>query len=102
MSTTTYYLLAILIMTAVTYMTRVLPLTLFTKQINSKFIKSFLYYVPYAVLASLTFPAIFSCCENTVAAIIGTIVALILAFCEKGLALVAAASALSIFIINLL
>lgn len=96
------YFIAIIIMALVTYIPRALPLTLFTKQIKSKFIKSFLFYVPYAVLASLTFPSIFYCTNNPVAAIVGTVVALLLAFFEKSLVVVAAASVLAMFLVNLI
>ena len=101
MSTLMRYFVAIIIMALVTYIPRALPLTLFTKQIKSRFIRSFLFYVPYAVLASLTFPSIFYCTDNTLAAVVGTLVALLLAYFEKSLVVVAAASVLSMFIVNL-
>ena len=50
--------LYIILMAVVTYLIRALPLTLIRKEIKSRFIKSFLYYVPYATLAAMTFPAI--------------------------------------------
>lgn len=102
MSTITRYFIAVLIMALVTYIPRALPITLFNKQIKSKFVKSFLYYVPYAVLASLTFPGILYCTDNMVAALAGTVVALILAFFEQSLVVVAAAAVLAIFVVNLL
>ncbi|MCR4960578.1 MAG: AzlD domain-containing protein [Lachnospiraceae bacterium] len=95
------YFIAVIIMALVTYIPRALPLTLFTKQIRSRFVRSFLYYVPYAVLASLTFPAIFTCTSNPVAAVVGTVVALVLAFFEQSLVIVAVAAVLSIFLVNL-
>ena len=51
----------ILVMAAVTYLIRMLPLALSRKEITSPFIRSFLYYVPYACLAAMTFPAILFC-----------------------------------------
>ena len=50
--------LYILVMAGVTYLIRMLPLVLFKREITSPFVKSFLYYVPYACLAAMTFPAI--------------------------------------------
>lgn len=94
-------LIAIAIMALVTYIPRAIPLAFFTKQIKSKFIRSFLFYVPYAVLASLTFPAIFFCTENLVAAVVGTVVALVLAYFEQSLVVVAVAAAFSMFLVNL-
>ena len=53
-----------IIMAAVTYLIRVLPLTLIRKEIKNTFIRSFLYYVPYVTLAVMTFPAIISATES--------------------------------------
>lgn len=102
MSTVLRYFIAVIIMTLVTYIPRALPLTLFSKQIKSRYIRSFLFYVPYAVLASLTFPAIFFCTSNFAAALVGTVVALLLAFFEQSLVVVAACAALAIFLVNLI
>lgn len=100
MSTYLRYFVAVIIMALVTYIPRALPLTLFNKQIKSRFIKSFLFYVPYAVLASLTFPSIFYCTGNMISAVVGTVVALVLAYFEQSLVVVAAAAVLSIFLAN--
>lgn len=101
MSTELRYFIAIVIMALVTYIPRVLPIALFTKQIKSKFVKSFLYYVPYAVLASLTFPGIFYSTENMLAATVGTLIALLLAFFERSLIVVAIGAVLGVFIVGL-
>ena len=52
--------LHIAVMAGVTYLVRMLPMVIFRKKIKSRFIRSFLYYIPYAVLAAMTFPAVFS------------------------------------------
>jgi len=78
-----YALIAALLMALVTYLPRVLPIAVFRKEIKSTYIKSFLRYVPYAVLGALTFPDIFSSTNNYGTAICGTVVALILAYMEK-------------------
>ncbi len=75
-----YLAISITIMALVTYITRALPLACFKKKIKSKFIKSFLYYVPYAVLSCMTFPAILYSTNNIYTAIIGTSVALVASF----------------------
>ena len=54
----------IFVMAAVTYLIRMLPLTLIQKEIKNTFIKSFLYYVPYVTLAVMTFPAILTATAN--------------------------------------
>ena len=85
----TRMLIYIGIMAAITYLIRVLPITVFRKKITSIWLQSFLYYVPYAVLAALTFPAIFTATGNVVTSVAGTIVAVILAYFDTGLVIVA-------------
>jgi len=96
------YFVAILIMALVTYIPRALPLAFFTKQIKSKFVKSFLYYVPYAVLASLTFPGIFYCTDNMLAAVAGTVIAIVLSFFNCNLVTVAIAAVVTVFLSNMI
>lgn len=95
------YFIAIVIMALVTYIPRAFPLVFFTKQIKSRFIKSFLYYVPYAVLASLTFPGILYSTDNFLAAAAGTVVALVLAYFEQSLVVVAIAAVVTVFVTGL-
>ncbi len=90
-------LIAIILMALVTYLPRVIPMAVFRKELNSNYIKSFLYYVPYAVLASLTFPDIFSSTASLATAIVGTLTALLLAYKEKSLVVVALFSMLAVF-----
>ena len=70
----------ILTMAAVTYAVRVLPLTLFRKQVNNQFIKSFLYYVPYATLAAMTFPTIIHATQSTVSGVAALLVGIVTAW----------------------
>lgn len=92
----------ILIMAVVTYLIRLLPLTLIRKEIKSTYIKSFLYYVPYVTLAAMTFPAILSATANIWSAAVGFIVALILAYRGKSLIQVSLLACVSVFIIELI
>ncbi len=85
----TQMLICLAIMAGITYLIRVLPITVLRKKITSVFIKSFLFYVPYAVLAALTFPAIFTATGNVVTSVVGTMIALIFAFFDLGLIVVA-------------
>ena len=80
-------------MAVVTYLIRMIPFTIFRKQIQSTFILSLLYYLPYAVLSAMTFPAIFYSTGNTLTATVGTITALILAYLKQPLIIVALAAA---------
>ncbi len=84
-----YVLTCVLLMALVTYIPRVLPVTIFRKQIRSKFIRSFLDYTPYAVLGALTFPDVFTSTGHLYSAVGGTIVAVILGYKGKSLAIAA-------------
>ncbi len=97
-----YGLIAILIMALVTYVPRVLPVTIFRKKIKSRYIRSFLDYTPYAILGALTFPDIFYATGNTCSAIAGTGVALILAYFKRGLVEVALAAIFVAYIFELI
>ena len=93
--------LYIAVMAIVTYRSRMLPFTLFRKKIKSRFFRSFLYYVPYAVLAAMTFPAIFYSTGNVITASIGTAVAVVLAYFKCPLIVVALAAAAAAFVSGL-
>lgn len=97
-----YCLLCILVMALVTYLPRVLPITLFRGQIHSRYIRTFLDYTPYAVLGALTFPEIFYSTGNTLSSITGTAVALLLAYLKRGLVVVAVGAILSAYLTQLL
>ena len=89
----------ILVMAGVTYLIRMLPLVLFMKEITSPFIKSFLYYVPYACLAAMTFPAILTATSaGIISGAAALIVALIVAYKEKSLLTVAVCACAAVFI----
>ena len=70
----------LILMAGVTYLIRAIPFAFFTKKIENRYIKSFLYYIPYAVLSAMTFPAILYSTGDKITAILGTLVALVLAF----------------------
>lgn len=95
-------LIYIAVMAGVTYLIRMIPFAAFRKQIKSRFVKSILYYLPYAVLAAMTVPAIFYSTGNIKSAIVGTIVAVVVAFFEKPLIIVALAAAASGLITDLI
>ena len=79
------FFLLLFVMAGVTYLIRLLPLLLVKKQLQNRFLVSFLYYVPYAVLAAMTIPDVFYSTGDPWSAIVGIIVALLLAFFEKSL-----------------
>ncbi len=80
---------SVLVMIVASYLPRFIPLVFCRKKVKSVFLRSFLFYMPYAVLAGLTFPAIFYATDNVIVSAIGTAVALILSFFRCNMALVA-------------
>lgn len=78
-------LAAIIVMAAVTYLIRVLPLALIDKPIENLYVRSFLHYIPYAILASMTVPYIFYATGHPASALAGTGAALALAWKKRSL-----------------
>ena len=91
----------IAVMALVTYLIRMLPLVIFRKKIENRFIRSFLYYIPYAVLAAMTFPAILTATAGgIISGAAGLIVALIVAYREKSLLTVALFACAAVFVVE--
>ena len=88
----------IFVMAGVTYLIRMLPLTLIQKKITNVYLKSFLYYIPYACLAAMTFPAILYATESVISAMAGFIAAILLALRKKSLVTVALFSCTVVFV----
>ncbi len=102
-------LLCIFIMALITYLLRMLPIAVFRKKIQNRFFQSFLAYIPYAVLAAMTFPEVLystSSGEMTAAsfltALCGFLVALILAYRGKGLLTVALGAVATVFLVEMI
>lgn len=94
----TYMLACIGIMALVTYLPRMIPLVFMKKKIENRFIQSFLHYVPYAVLAAMTFPDIFRSTAGLPSALCGLAAALILAWRRRGLLTVAVGASAAVFV----
>lgn len=92
--------LYIVVMAVVTYLIRVLPLTFIRKEIKSRTIRSFLYYMPYVTLAVMTFPAILYATNTPVSALAGLLTAAILAWQGRSLFTVAGVACLAVFILE--
>ena len=88
----------LLVMAGVTYLIRMLPLVLVKKKIKNKYLLSFLYYIPYAVLSAMTFPGIFYATGSVVSAVVGTACALILAYFKRSMVTVAEVSCGVVFV----
>ncbi|POP34516.1 AzlD domain-containing protein [Lactonifactor longoviformis] len=91
----------ILVMAVVTYLIRVLPLTLIRKEITNVFIKSFLHYVPFVTLSVMTFPAIMTATASMWSALAAFAAAILLAYRGRSLIQVSLAACLCVFIIEL-
>ena len=87
----------LIVMAGITYLIRMLPLVLVKKKITNRFLLSFLYYIPYAVLSVMTIPAIFYSTESKASALTGFAVAVLLSYFEKSLVKVAAAACAAVF-----
>ena len=92
----------IAVMTVVTYLIRVLPLTLIRKKITNVTLRSFLYYVPYVTLAIMTFPAIINVTNSIWSGIAALVIGVLLAYFDISLFGVAVCSCAAVFIIELL
>ena len=88
----------ILCMAAVTFLIRVLPLTLIRRQIKNRILRSFLYYVPNVTLAVMTFPDILGATQSVYSALAALVVAIVLAWRGKGLFPVSVLSCVTVLI----
>ena len=95
------FFLYLLILAGSTYLIRVIPFVAIKNKINNRFIRSFLAYIPYAVLTAVTIPAVFYATNWWAGAAAGLIVAVIFALKEKGLTIVAIAACVAVFVVEL-
>ena len=95
-------LAAVLLMALVTYLPRVLPLAVFKRKIQSRFVTAFLSYVPYAVLGAMIFPDILTSTGHLESALAGLLIAAVMAYFEKGLLQVAVCAILAVYVCELL
>ena len=93
---------SILIMAAVTYLIRMAPFVLFRKKIRSRFLRSMLYYLPYAVLSAMVIPAVFSSTGSLLTAVVGLAVAILLAVLNRSLLVVALGASAAAYLSGLL
>ena len=92
--------LYILAMALTTYLIRVLPMTIFRRPIKSRFLRSFLYYVPYCCLTAMTFPSILSSTASILSGAAALAVAVVLAYRGKSLIVVALSSSAAVLIVE--
>ena len=92
------FFLYLLVMAGVTYLIRVLPILFVRHKIENKFLRSFLYYVPYTVLTVMSFPTILFCTGNIASGICAMAVCIILAYLRRGMVTVAIGGAVSVLV----
>lgn len=92
----------IAVMAGVTYLIRVLPLTLIRRDIRNQTIRSFLYYVPYVTLAVMTFPAILSATQSPISGLVGFLAAVVMAWWRGNLFQVAACACVGVYAAELI
>lgn len=97
-----YYLIGVLIMAAFSYIPRFLPLTFYRKKIESPYLQSLLYYLPYAALGALTFPGIFHATPHLYESLAGATVAFYFAFRNKSLIFVAVSGMVACYVAYLI
>lgn len=95
-------IIAVALMAVVTYIPRAFPIVFLRKKLESRFLRSLLYYVPYAVLGAMIFPKVIYSTGNIYSALAGACVAFILAYFEQGLMKVAIGAILTVYIVGLL
>ena len=94
--------LYILVMAGVTYLIRMTPFVLFRKKLQSRFIRSVLAYMPYAVLSAMVMPSVFYSTDSVITAAVGLVAALVLAFFERSLITVALGASAAAFLTGLI
>ena len=94
-------LMYIAVMAVVTYLIRVLPLTLIRREVRNVTVRSFLYYIPYVTLSVMTFPAILDSTGSQISGFAGLAAAVVLAWFGASLFSVAAAACALVFVMEL-
>lgn len=96
------YWIYLVIMAGTTYLLRAIPFALVEKKIQNRFVRSFLYYIPYAVLTAMTIPAVLFAAGNVAAAAVGLGVAIVFALCNRSLTVVAVAACAAVYLTDLI
>ncbi len=100
--TTRSFFIYLILMAGTTYLVRAIPFVAVKKKIENPFIRSFLYYIPYAVLTAMTIPAIFTATAGVISAAVGLAVAVILALKGKSLTTVALTACIAVYLTELI
>ena len=96
------FFIYLLIVALTTYLIRSIPFSLITKKVTNRYVKSFLYYIPYTVLAAMTLPQAFYVTGSIYSAIAGLGIALLVSIKKSNLTLVALAAVLGSLIVEII
>ena len=96
------FFIYLLIVVLTTYLIRAIPFALFTKKIKNKYVKSFLYYIPYTILAAMIFPSAFYVTGSIISSIVGLVVAFLVSLKKPNLTLVALAASLGALVVEII
>ena len=96
------FLIYLLVMSVVTYLTRLLPMLFIRRKIENRFIRSFLHYVPYTVLTVMLIPGVFFTTASPVSAFAGLLAAVVISLCNRGLIITAAGASLTALLTELI
>ena len=96
------FLIYLLVMAGVTYLTRLLPMLFIRRKIENRFLKSFLHYVPYSVLTVMLIPGVFFTTGSPISALAGLLTATVLSFTNRGLIVTAAGASAAVLIVELI
>ena len=94
--------LYLLVMAGSTYLIRAIPFSLVRRKIKNRFIKSFLFYIPFAVLSAMTLPSALYATDTVIGAAVGISVAVALSLWDKSLLVVAASACGAVFVTELI
>ena len=94
------YWIYLVILSVSTYLIRAVPFVAVQKKITNKYVRSFLFYIPYTVLAAMTFPAALYATGNVIAAASGLVAGTVVAFRGRGLTLVAAVCCVTVLAVD--
>ncbi len=97
-----HIIIYILVMAGVTYLIRMTPFVLFRKKITNRFVRSLLYYLPYAVLSAMVIPDVFYSTGSVITAAVGLAVACLLAFLNRSLIVVALGASAAVYVTGLI
>ncbi len=95
------FLIYLAVIAGSTYLIRVIPFVLVNRKLTNRYVRSFLYYIPYAVLAAMTVPAAFYATRSVISAVSGIVVAALVSLKYKSLIVVASVACITVFFVEL-